>query len=62
MLTHNQLLEQGWGPGYANETAVLHVAISRLRNKIEPDPAHPRHLLTRVGIGYTLAALPPDPE
>ena len=60
VLTHNQLLARGWGSGYADEPQLLHVTMSRLRAKIEPDPSHPRHLLTRIGIGYTLAALPPD--
>jgi Transcriptional regulatory protein, C terminal len=27
----------------------------RLRRKLEPDPAHPRYILTKVGIGYLLA-------
>jgi DNA-binding response OmpR family regulator len=62
VLTHSQLLAHTWGEGCADTPQLLHVTMSRLRAKLEPDPAHPRHLLTRVGIGYTLAALPPDPE
>ena len=62
VLTHNQLLRQGWGEGYLDQPQLVHVTMSRLRAKIEPDPARPRHLLTRIGIGYTLAALPPDPD
>lgn len=61
VLTYNQLLTHGWGAEYAEEPQLIHVTISRLRAKIEPDPAHPRHILTRVGIGYILATLPPDP-
>lgn len=61
VLTYNQLLIQGWGADYSDEPQLVHVTISRLRAKIEPDAAAPRHILTRVGIGYTLAALPPDP-
>jgi len=60
VLTHNQLLTHAWGPGYVDEPQLVHVTVSRLRNKIEPEPSNPRHILTRVGIGYTLAALPPD--
>lgn len=60
VLTYNQLLTHGWGAEYAKEPQLIHVTISRLRAKIEPDPTHPRHILTRVGVGYTLAALPPE--
>lgn len=60
VLTHNQLLLHTWGDGYLDQHQLVHVTISRLRAKIEPDPTHPRHLLTRIGIGYTLVALPPD--
>ena len=60
VLTHQQLLSHGWGEGYTDAPQLLHVTLSRLRAKIEPDPAHPRYVLTRVGIGYTLAALAPD--
>jgi DNA-binding response OmpR family regulator len=60
VLTHQQLLRHGWGEGSTDAPQFLHVTLSRLRAKIEPDPAHPRYVLTRVGIGYTLAALPPE--
>jgi DNA-binding response OmpR family regulator len=60
VLTHQQLLRHGWGEASTDAPQLLHVTLSRLRAKIEPDPAHPRYVLTRVGIGYTLAALPPE--
>jgi DNA-binding response OmpR family regulator len=60
VLTHNQLLDHAWGPGYADEPQLVHVTISRLRNKVEINASRPRHILTRPGIGYLLAALPPD--
>lgn len=60
VLTHNQLLLHAWGREYADEPQLVHVTMSRLRAKIEADPRTPRHILTRVGIGYTLAALPPE--
>jgi DNA-binding response OmpR family regulator len=60
VLTHNQLLAHVWGSESTDQLALVHVTISRLRSKIEPDPSRPRHVLTRVGIGYILAALPPD--
>src|SRR5437763_11771477 len=61
VLTHNQLLVQVWGAEYADQLPLVHVTMSRVRGKIEPDPSSPRHVLKRVGIGYNLAAFPPDP-
>jgi DNA-binding response OmpR family regulator len=58
VLTQDQLLEYVWGPDYAGETHMLQVNINRVRRKIEPDPAHPRYLLTKVGIGYLLSTRP----
>jgi two-component system KDP operon response regulator KdpE len=54
LLTHRALLQEVWGPGYANESNLLHVNISALRRKIEPDRARPRYLLTEPGAGYRL--------
>lgn len=54
VLTHQQILRQVWGVGYANELHLLRVNISNLRRKIEPDPARPRYLLTEPGVGYRL--------
>ncbi|GAC1650362.1 MAG: response regulator transcription factor [Herpetosiphon sp.] len=52
--THEALLTRVWGPDYSQETEYLRVYIARLRRKLEPDPARPRHLLTEQGIGYYL--------
>ena len=57
-MTQDLLLEQIWGTEYVGEGHMLQVNINRLRRKIEPDPMHPRYLLTKVGIGYLLAAQP----
>jgi two-component system, OmpR family, KDP operon response regulator KdpE len=54
LMTHRQLLQEVWGPGYANESNLLHVNVSQLRRKIEPDRANPRYLLTEPGAGYRL--------
>jgi len=54
VLTHEMLLEQVWGPEWRGELHQLRVYIARLRQKIEPDPANPRYLLTRPGFGYTV--------
>ncbi|MBI3978659.1 MAG: winged helix-turn-helix domain-containing protein [Chloroflexi bacterium] len=52
VVPHNVLLSDIWGPEYRNQTEYLRVYIGRLRHKIEPDPASPRHLLTEPGLGY----------
>jgi two-component system KDP operon response regulator KdpE len=41
-----------WGPAYEHETNYLRVYLAQLRRKLEPDPAHPRHLHTEPGMGY----------
>ncbi len=54
VLTHNHLLREVWGTAYAGEIHMLHVNISNLRNKIEPDRTHPRFIVTEPGVGYRL--------
>jgi two-component system, OmpR family, KDP operon response regulator KdpE len=51
---HSQrsLLHDVWGPQYLAETNYLRQYMARLRRKLEPDPTHPRHLLTEPGMGY----------
>lgn len=55
VLTRAQLIDAIWGSTYVGDTKTLDVHIKRLRSKIEPDPAHPRHLLTIRGLGYKFA-------
>jgi two-component system KDP operon response regulator KdpE len=57
VLTHKQLLREAWGPGYANDIQYLRVYIGQLREKIEADPAEPRHIVTEAGVGYRLQDL-----
>jgi two-component system KDP operon response regulator KdpE len=52
ILTHEQLLSKAWGYEYRDETHYLRLYITYLRQKIEPDPAHPRYILTERGVGY----------
>ncbi len=54
LLTHRMILQKVWGPSYQVESHYLHVYMSRLRQKLEADPAHPRHLMTEPGAGYRL--------
>ena len=52
LLTRQFLIEEIWGPDYFGDTKTLDVHIKRLRQKVEPDPHHPRHVLTVRGLGY----------
>jgi two-component system KDP operon response regulator KdpE len=52
MVAQKALLHEVWGPAYASESHYLRVYIAQLRRKLEPDPAHPVHLLTEAGMGY----------
>ena len=59
VLTHRHLLREVWGPAQAEEVQYLRVFIRGLRQKLEPDPTRPTHILTELGVGYRLQ-LPPD--
>ncbi len=52
VLTRVQLIDRVWGSDYVGDTKTLDVHVKRLRSKIEPDPAAPRHLMTVRGLGY----------
>ena len=56
LVTHRQLLQEVWGPGYEDETQYLRVHFAHVRAKIEPDPSSPRYVITEPGIGYRLRA------
>jgi two-component system KDP operon response regulator KdpE len=56
LMTHRSILREVWGPAYGDESNYLHVYVSQLRHKLEPDPARPRYLLTEPGAGYRLVA------
>jgi len=58
VVTQDLLLEQVWGQEYLGESHMLQVNINRLRHKLEADATQPRYILTKVGVGYSLAALP----
>jgi two-component system, OmpR family, KDP operon response regulator KdpE len=59
VLTHRQLLREIWGPAQSEEVQYLRVFIRGLRQKLEPDPTRPTHILTELGVGYRLQ-LPPE--
>ena len=54
VLTHPYLLREVWGPGHAGRTHYLRVFMGNLRQKLEDDPAQPRHFITETGVGYRL--------
>jgi len=54
LMTHQAILREVWGKAYADESHYLHVYVSQLRRKLEPDPARPRYILTEPGVGYRL--------
>jgi two-component system KDP operon response regulator KdpE len=56
LLTHRAILREVWGPAYGEESNYLHVYVSQLRRKIEPEPAKPRYLVTEPGAGYRFVA------
>ena len=55
VLTHKYILEQVWGPSFAEEAQYTRVYVGQLRKKIENDPTHPKILLTESGIGYRMS-------
>jgi two-component system KDP operon response regulator KdpE len=55
-------LTEVWGVEYRSQTEYLHVYVRRLRHKLEPDPANPRHLVTLPGLGYTFRPEPASNE
>jgi two-component system KDP operon response regulator KdpE len=55
IVSNEVLLSRIWGREAMDEVDYLKVFIYRLRHKIEPDPAHPRYLLTERSTGYWLA-------
>jgi two-component system KDP operon response regulator KdpE len=52
ILSHRQVLENVWGWEYISDVDYVRIYISHLRQKIEPEPARPRYILTEPGVGY----------
>ncbi|MBZ8178374.1 response regulator [Corynebacterium poyangense] len=60
LVRQDELLREVWGPEYLNQGHYLRVYMAQIRRKLEPDPAHPRYLLTESGLGYRFD--PPSPR
>ncbi len=56
VVTHRMLLQQAWGPEYGDERDYIRTYVTRLRKKLESEPASPRYILTERGIGYRLVS------
>jgi two-component system, OmpR family, KDP operon response regulator KdpE len=54
-IPHAKLLQAVWGPDYGDQVEYLRVFVNQLRKKIEPDPSHPRFLITEPWVGYRFA-------
>jgi two-component system KDP operon response regulator KdpE len=55
VLTHRHILREVWGPEHVGQTQYLRVYVTRLREKLESDPASPVLFLTEPGVGYRFA-------
>jgi DNA-binding response OmpR family regulator len=54
VFTRDQLFSQVWGSNFLGESRTVDVHIRYLREKLEEDPSHPKHILTVRGVGYRL--------
>lgn len=55
VLTTQMIIQSVYGIQYVQDTRALRTLMAGLRRKIEPDPGHPRYILTEIGVGYRLA-------
>jgi two-component system KDP operon response regulator KdpE len=62
VVTHRALLQAVWGSESSEQTEYLRVFINQLRRKIEPDPQHPRYILTEPWVGYRFKSAADDAE
>jgi len=54
VLTHRQILRDVWGPSHTEDGHYVRVYMGHLRQKLENDPAQPKHILTETAVGYRL--------
>jgi two-component system, OmpR family, KDP operon response regulator KdpE len=57
VLTHRQILREVWGPSHSEDGHYVRVYMGHLRQKLEDDPAQPKHILTETAVGYRLVQL-----
>jgi two-component system KDP operon response regulator KdpE len=54
VLTHEQILREGWGPQSTGQHHYTRVYMAQLRQKLEADPSRPRWLVSEPGVGYRM--------
>ena len=54
IVTATQLIREVWGPDRLGDTRSLRVCLKNLRQKLEPNPSRPQHIVTEAGLGYRL--------
>lgn len=52
VFSREKLMDRVWGYTYIGDYRTVDVHIRRLREKLEPDPAQPKYILTKWGVGY----------
>ena len=52
VVTQKALLQEVWGPAFKDSSHYLRIYISHLRQKLEENPARPKHFVTEIGVGY----------
>ena len=55
VVSREELMEKVWGFEYYGDLRAVDVAIRRLREKIEDEPAQPKYIITKRGLGYYFA-------
>ncbi|MES1254100.1 MAG: response regulator transcription factor [Acidobacteriota bacterium] len=58
VLTHRAILKAIWGPNAVDQPEHLWVLMAQLRKKLEPDPGHPKYLISEPWVGYRLVTEP----
>jgi two-component system KDP operon response regulator KdpE len=54
VMTQKQLLQEVWGPNHGERSHYLRIYMGHLRQKLEDEPAQPKHILTETAVGYRL--------
>lgn len=60
VITHAALLRAVWGEAHVGDVEYLRVAVRAIRQRLETDPAKPRHVMNEPGVGYRLRLTPAD--
>ena len=55
IVSRQELMSEVWQYEYFGDLRAVDVAVRRLREKLEDNPAEPEYVLTKRGVGYYLA-------